>query len=183
VKLLLRALVVLLWLFSALCIAAAPAHAGPGGSLAMPGPCDYPGVGHQHYGAGIFLAYCDFPVEENCSHWHTESRGFNAGGPTGSGDYGFDFMGFGINIPGGIIGGGDGWQGYLYPDNTEAPWPNPPGSWKAHLVPRCPPEHNHPPAPVPPPPDAPTADPAPPPFTGAVTNPDNPNPDATQNPQ
>lgn len=159
-----------------------PAHAGPGGSIAMPGPCDYPGVSRSHYGAGVFVWYCDFPVEENCSHWHGEGRGFNAGGPTGSGEYGFDFAGFGINIPGGILGGGDGFTGYLYPDNTSAPWPNPPGAWKSHLVPRCPPEHNHPPAPVIPPPDlAPASDPAPPPFTGAVTNPDNPNPDATEN--
>jgi hypothetical protein len=155
------------------------AHAGPGGSIAMPGPCDYPGVGHQTYAAGAAWWYCDFPVEENCAHWHVEGKVFNAGGPTGSGVYGFDFMGFGITIPGGIIGGGDGFQGYVYPDNTVAPWPNPPGSWKARLVPKCPPEHNHPPAPLP---DAPSDDPAPPPFTGAVTNPDNPNPDATQNP-
>lgn len=138
----------------------------------MPGPCDYPFVGHQTYAAGGAAWYCNGPVEENCSHWHVEGKDFNAGGPTGSGDYGFDFMGFGINIPGGIIGGGDGWQGYLYPDNTEAPWPNPPGAWKQHLVPRCPHEHDHPPLP-PPAPD----------YTGAVTNPDTPNPEATQNPQ
>lgn len=148
-----------------------PASAGPGGSIAMPGPCDYPFVGHQTYAAGGAAWYCNGPVEENCSHWHVEGRDFNAGGPTGSGDYGIEFMGFGINIPGGIIGGGDGWQGYLYPDNTEAPWPNPPGAWKQHLVPRCPHDHDHPP-----PPPAPD-------YTGAVTNPDTPNPEATQNPQ
>jgi hypothetical protein len=160
---------------------AAPAHAGPGGSIAMPGPCDYPGVGHQTYAAGAGWWYCDFPVEENGSHWHVEGKVFNAGGPTGSGEYGFDFAGFGINVPGGVLGGGDGWQGYLWPDNMPAPWPNPPGAWKNRFTPKLPPpEHRGPPAPSPDP--NPVGDPNPPPFTGAVTNPDNPNPDATQNP-
>jgi hypothetical protein len=176
-----RWLAFFLWPLAVLIVLAAPAHAGPGGSIAMPGPCDYPFVGHQGYAAGAGLWYCNGPVEENCSHWHAEGKVFNAGGPTGSGDYGFSFAGFGISIPGGILGGGDGWQGYLYPDNTVAPWPNPPGGWKQHLVPRCPAGHNHPPAPasVSPPDDR---GPPPPDYTGAVTNPDNPNPDATQNP-
>lgn len=178
----------LLTLITAL-ILAAPAHAGPGGSIAMPGPCDYPFIGHQVYAAGGAAWRCDGPPEENCSHWHVEGADFNAGGPTGSGDYGFEFMGFGINIPGGVIGGGNGWQGYLYPDDTAAPWPNPPGAWKSFLVPKCPREHNHPPIPVFGPHEQsgprapPTSDPAPQPLTGAVTDPARPNPDATQNPQ
>lgn len=156
-----------------------PAYAGPGGSIAMPGPCDYPGVGHQVYAAGGAFWYCDFPVEENCTHWHAEGKDWNAGGPTGSGGYQFDFAGFGIGIPGGIIGGGDGWQGYLYPDNTPGPWPNPPGLWKERLIPRCPKEHSGPPAPSSQPDDvAPRA----PPLLAPVTNPDTPNPDATVNP-
>jgi hypothetical protein len=145
----------------------------------MPGPCDYPGQGRQIYAAGGFFWYCDFPVEENGSHWHAEGKGFNAGGPTGSGVYGFDFAGFGLTIPGGVIGGGDGFQGYVWPDITPAPWPNPPGAWKDRLIPKLPPpEHRGPPLP---PPD-PATGPTPPDYTGAVTNPDNPNPDATQNP-
>lgn len=126
----------------------AKAHGGTGGSIAMPGPCDYPFIGHQGYAAGAGVWYCDGPPEENGSRWHGEGMVFNAGGPTGSGDYGFSFAGFGVNIPGGIIGGGDGWQGYLWPDNTAAPWPNPPGLWKNHLIPKLPPpEHRGPPAP------------------------------------
>jgi len=164
----------------------ASAAAGPGGSIAMPGPCDYPFVGHQVYAAGAAAWYCDGPIEENCTHWHVEGKDFNAGGPSGSGEYGFEFAGFGINIPGGILGGGGGWQGYLYPDNTVGPWPNPPGAWKSRLVPRCPKEHDHPPV-LPPQGEQasqgpPMDNPSPPPFTGAVTNPDTPNDDATVNP-
>ena len=157
------------------------AYAGAGGSIAMPGPCDYPFVGHQVYAAGGAFWYCDGPVEENGSHWHSEGKDWNAGGPTGSGSYEVQFMGFGIGIAGGILGGGDGWQGYLWPDNTAAPWPNPPGKWKDHLIPKLPPpEHRGPPAPPPPPNDQPV--PGPPPLLGPVTNPDQPNPETTVNP-
>lgn len=167
---------------------APPAQAGPGGSIAMPGPCDYPFIGHQVYAAGGAWWRCDGPPEENCSRWHVEGKDFSAGGPDGSGGIGFDFMGFGINVPGGLIGGGDGWQGYLYPDDTEAPWPNPPAAWKSKLIPKCPAEHNHPPGKPPPGPHEkggpppPEANPAPPPLGGAITNPGTTNPDATVNP-
>jgi hypothetical protein len=153
----------------------------------MPGPCDFPFVGTQTYAAGGFFWYCDGPVEENGSHWHAEGRGFNAGGPTGGGSYGGEFMGFGLTFPGGVVGGGGGFVGYVWPDGTPAPWPNPPGAWKDHLTPHLPPvEHRGPPPP--PVPEEPCAVacppvPNPPDYTGAVTNPDNPNPDATVNPE
>lgn len=159
------------------------AHAGPGGSIAMPGPCDYPFVGHQTYAAGAAWWYCDGPVEENGSHWHVEGKVFNAGGPTGSGVYGLELMGFGFTVPGGVIGGGDGFQGYVWPDNNPAPWPNPVGAWKNHLVPKLPPTEHRGAAAPPPEPPAADLEPAPTPILPDVTNPVTPNTDTTQNPQ
>lgn len=153
------------------------ARGGPGGSLAMPGPCDYPFIGHQTYAAGAGWWYCDGPVEENCAHYHSEGKVFNAGGPTGSGVYGLELMGFGFTLPGGVIGGGDGFQGYVYQDLTMAPWPNPPGKWKDRLTPRCSAEHNHPPVVVSPDSQVPSA-PAQPNLVPDDTNPVAPNQDS-----
>lgn len=143
----------------------------------MPGPCDYPFIGHQTYAAGAGWWYCDGPVEENCAHYHSEGKVFNAGGPTGSGVYGLELMGFGFTLPGGVIGGGDGFQGYVYQDLTMAPWPNPPGKWKDRLTPRCSAEHNHPPVVVSPDSQVPSA-PAQPNLVPDDTNPVAPNQDS-----
>ena len=142
-----KALVVLVGALLALVMAPA-SHAGPGGSIAMPGVCDYPGIGGSTYSAGAFSYYCDFPVEENGAHWHSELGGYNIGGPTGASSLGGEFMGFGVTIPAGSFGGGTGGSGWRWPDNTPAPAPNPPGAWKNYMVPKlAPPEHRGPPAP------------------------------------
>lgn len=171
------------------------ACADPGGTLIGPGPCDYPGVGGfaqvQVIGGGQGWG-CDFPVEENGSVWRC-ALGYGGLGFSGGG-----FVGGAIGLPAPLINGGGGACNYVCPDT---PWPgyvtyqpNPPGLWKSHLIPhRCAPvqpvrilfepkappllspDDGGQPAPVAPPP-------SPPDQLGPVTNPDNPNPDATQNP-
>ena len=167
-----------------LALTAPLARAEVGGEVPAPGLCEYPGVGASHMiGAGpfttVYVYVCDFPTEINGSHWHAELGGdavqaalsagitlgpFNAGG--------------GLTGNLGYIGGSTSWR---CPDNSISEPPNPPGAWKNHITPsKC--------KTIAPNPDLPPPDPDIPPApdnhaTAAVTNPDNPNPDATQNPR
>jgi hypothetical protein len=163
------------------------AWAGPGGNIPGPGVCDYPGVGGSNFEAGATSYYCDFPIEENSTHWHCEYGGWNLGGPGGNAPVGGTFMGFGLTIPAGDFGGASGGCSWRWPDNTIGPAPNPPGAWKNYLVPKPPPpEHRAPPTPPaepesgPPPVDNPNRGDEP--QTPAYTNPAFPNPGKTQNP-
>ncbi len=164
------------------------ARAAPGGNVPGPGVCDYPGVGGSTFEAGAATYYCDFPIEENSTHWHCEYGGWNLAGPSGSGSVGGAFLGFGLTIPVGDVGGASGSCSWRWPDNTIGPAPNPPGAWKNYLVPTPPPpEHRAPPAPQAepesgPPPVA-SLNPDAEPETPAYTNPAIPNPGSTQNPQ
>ena len=166
------------------------AWAGPGGNIPGPGVCDYPGVGGSNFEAGATSYYCDFPVEENSTHWHCEYGGWNMGGPGGNAPIGGTFMGFGLTVPAGDFGGATGGCSWRWPDNTIGPAPNPPGAWKNYLVPKPPPpEHRAPPVP-PAPPAEPESGPPPvvnpsggdEPQSPAYTNPAFPNPGRTQNP-
>lgn len=165
------------------------AHAGPGGNINGPGLCDYPGVGGSArvnvigYGEGY---YCDFPREENGSVWRCI-----AGYGGLSGGWGFQINGNGA-VGGGIDGGG-GACNFVCPDSPMpglvSYQPNPPGAWKARLTPsKCvpldPPRTLLEPQPVPglDPAETPVGSPTPPPLLAPVTNPDTPNPDATENP-
>lgn len=163
------------------------AWGGPGGNIPGPGVCDYPGVGGSSFEAGATTYYCDFPIEENSTHWHCEYGGWNMGGPGGNSIIGGAFMGFGLTIPAGDFGGAAGGCSWRWPDNTIGPAPNPPGAWRNYLVPKPPPpEHRAQPTP----PAEPESGPAPvespnvgqEPETPAYTNPAFPNPGRTQNP-
>jgi hypothetical protein len=165
------------------------ASAAPGGNVPGPGLCDYPGVGGSTFEAGVATYYCDFPIEENSTHWHCEYGGWNLGGPSGTGPLGGSFAGFGLTIPAGDFGGASGNCSWRWPDNTIGPAPNPPGAWKNHLVPKPPPPEHR--APPPPPPAEPETGPPPvtnpnpgdEPQTPAYTNPAFPNPGRPVNPQ
>lgn len=163
------------------------ARAGPGGNVPGPGVCDYPGVGSSTFEAGAATYYCDFPLEENSTHWHCEYGGWNLAGPTGNGTIGGAFMGFGLTLPAGDVGGASGSCSWRWPDNTIGPAPNPPGAWKNYMVPTPPPpEHRAPPPapePEPGPPPVPNPGPGEEPQTPAYTNPLFPNPGRTENPR
>lgn len=78
--------------------------------------------------------YCDGPMEINGSHYHCESGGATVGG----GGFGFaPIAGSPINL-GGFGSGGIGGSGsrchFKCPDNTDAPFPNPPAAWIHYLV-------------------------------------------------
>ena len=168
----------------ALIVAAAPAaHANVDGEMPGPGLCDYPGIGTSNMIMNAYVYTCDFPMEENGSHWHCEY----AGGVI-NGSVGVSIMMFNAGISGflGAISGSCSWR---CPSGAlAASAPNPPGAWKNYVSPRKCKE-------VPPPPPEATPDGAPPADPGnrplpynqepqpAVTNPDNPNPDATANPR
>ena len=177
------ALGVTLWAF----LNSPVAWAGPGGNIPGPGVCDYPGIGGSNFEAGATTYYCDFPIEENSTHWHCEYGGWNLGGPGGNAPLGGTFMGFGLTIPAGDFGGAAGGCSWRWPDNTIGPAPNPPGAWKNYLVP-TPPPREHRAAPTPP--AEPESGPPPvenpnlggEPQTPAYTNPAFPNPGRTQNP-
>jgi len=171
------------------------AAAGPGGFVPGPGVCDYPGIGGSNYEAGATSYYCDFPTEENSTHWHCEYGGWNLGGPGGNGSIGGAFMGFGLTFPAGDIGAAIGGCSWRYPDNTVGPAPNPPGAWKNYLVPKPPPpEHRTPPPPAGEPAAQPASEPVSEPVpvvdpnagresqTPAYTNPADANPGRTVNP-
>ncbi len=163
------------------------AWAGPGGNIPGPGVCDYPGVGTSDFEAGATMYYCDFPIEENSTHWHCEYGGWNLGGPGGNAPLGGTFMGFGLTIPAGDFGGAAGGCSWRWPDNTIGPAPNPPGAWKNYLVPTPPPpEHRAPSTPLAKPESGPppviSPDLGDEPQTPAYTNPAFPNPGRTENP-
>jgi hypothetical protein len=147
------------------------AHGDIGGVVPGPGLCDYPGIGGSGMVMSTYYYWCDFPTEGNGSHWHCEY-----GGAAVVATGGVSILMFQASISGnvGAVGGSCSWR---CPDNTLSAAPNPPGAWKASMNPaKCVPVGA-----APPPPGAPAVivdnGPAP-----AVTNPDNPNPDATQNP-
>jgi len=158
---------------------AAPAHGDVGGSVPGPGLCSYPGIGMSGMIMGADYFFCDFPTEENGSHWHCEYGGWTLGGGNISGPNG----GIGLITGLGAVAGSCTWR---WPDNTLAPAPNPPGAWKNYLVPKLPPpEHREsagmwsdpqPTYETPPVPGGPPAGPA-------VTNPAAPNPEQQENPR
>lgn len=168
----------------------APANADIGGSVPSPGECPYPATGAFGAAGGEYDYACQFPVEINGSR-HTTL--FGGGMWQVSATVGISFMMFnaslGVLIPAGVL------RGITYfacPDLSMAADPNPPGAWKNEIhPPPCKPlaprpvlirpgDEPQPPPGVPPPPPPP---PGPMSATQpAVTNPENPNPDATVNP-
>jgi hypothetical protein len=173
----LAAVIALLGLYVGL---APETHADIGGEVPGPGLCDYPGVGGSGMVMNVYYYSCDFPMEGNGSHWHCMY-----GGASVVGTAGVSILMFNANIAGNI-GSLNGTCSWRCPDMTLAEAPNPPGAWKNHLnAVKC--------KTVGPNPDLPPADdsqqPPPPVPIGdqqhpqpAVTNPGNPNPLATQNP-
>lgn len=161
-------------LFAPLLFSVPLARADVGGTVPAPGLCDYPGVGSSHMvGAGpfsnVYVYWCDFPTEINGSHWHAELAGDSVQAALSAGIT-IAFFSAGGSLGGnlGYIGGSTSWR---CPDNTLAAPPNPPGAWKNGITPsKC--------ITVGPNPDLPPPDDH---ASGAVTNPDNPNPDATVN--
>jgi hypothetical protein len=158
-----------------------------------PGTCPYPGVSDQGMVGTLVATWwwsCDFPVEENGSILHSYYYG---AATQGNAQVGFSMM---FSVSAGVagpVGAMKGGTHYVCPDGPNkgkrTAWPNPPGAWKYALTPRvCVPLKDQPiaddPWPNVPPPTPPDAMPVPPPetLTPAVTNPDNPNPGATVNP-
>ncbi|MEZ0364117.1 hypothetical protein ACAG26_10515 [Mycobacterium sp. pUA109] len=183
---------VLITLGAAVCLmfgAAPAAHAGPGGGVPGPDLCDYPGIGQSGLVLGTYWYFCDFPVEENSTHWHCEYGGWSLGGGANAG-IGVGPVNAGLSSLAGV-GGSCTWRN---PDNSIGQAPNPPGAWRNYLVPKpyVPSPEPLPPFPLgaqPPGEDygPPVADPtgpmeAPEPQTPAVTNPGVPNPGQTVNP-
>lgn len=175
---------------------AAPAKADIGGSVPSPGGCDFPSVGTFGAAMGEYDYACQFPIEENGSR-HTTLYGGGMWQVTAS--FGVSFMIFNASIsatvPTGVLRGISYWA---CPDFSFADPPNPPGAWKNYLKPKpCKsigpkPELLRdmptPPPGVPAPPPPPEPQIAPPPSgdtpnaaTGAVTDPAQGNPAATQN--
>lgn len=144
-------------------LTAPTARASVDGNVPGPGLCDYPGIGQTGMIMGEYNYLCDFPTEENGSHWHCEYGGAVIQGQIG---ISIALLRAGIQLPIGALEGSCSWR---CPNNTlAAAAPNPPGAWKDHLRPRAcitaaPPKL----------PDAPD------PQTQAVTNPVEPNPVAT----
>ena len=164
-------------------LACGVSRAGPDGDVPFPGLCDYPGVGASGLdGLGVFHYWCDFPTEINGSHWHCFY-----GGAASQGTVGVSLIfNASISTPVGVLQGS---CSFRCPNMTMAATPNPPGQWKVYLKPAtC---HS-----ISPNPDAPVSatpyprEQAPPPqppqlvpdHTPAVTNPEQPNPEATDNP-
>lgn len=164
-------------------LCAPPAHAGPDGSIPAPGLCDYPGVGGSGQIMNVYNYWCDFPTEINGSHWHCELGGADLQAAVTAG-LSISFFNLSGTLSGqvGAIVGSCSWR---CPDMSIAGAPNPPGAWKDYITPaKC---KTVAPAPAPPSPPDPPPNPAPwlptPQPMPAVTNPDNPNPDATVNPR
>ncbi|OBJ05244.1 hypothetical protein [Mycobacterium sp. 1465703.0] len=138
-------------------------------------PCEYPFRGVSVVVDPVLGqatgGYCEGPPEENGSHHRCAWGDYTIGGSVG-----------GQHATVGVaVGGGGGQCDYFCPDGQVADWPNPPGAWKDHLVPKpCRPKGAD--APPTAPDDAPAnAPPGPAGITPAVTNPDAPNPDAIAN--
>lgn len=161
------------------------ADADVGGEVPSPGLCDYPGVGTSAMiGAGpfgnVYTYYCDFPTEINGSHWHAELGGAAVQAALSAGVT-LSFLNISGSISGnlGIILGSTSWR---CPDMTLAEAPNPPGAWKSHITAsKCKTIGANPDIPPAPAAADQIAPPAPDHASPAVTNPDNPNPDATVN--
>lgn len=122
-----------------------------------------------------YVYFCDFPTEINGSHWHCELGGAALQAAVNVG-VSIGFLSIGGSLSGnvGAIGGS---CTFRCPDMTIAATPNPPGAWKDYITPaKCKTVAPNPDAKPDPPPDlSPSAQ------EPAVTNPDNPNPDATEN--
>jgi hypothetical protein len=119
----------------------ATAHADIGGSVVGPGGCDYPAVGYFGSTLGAVWYICATPVEENGSHHACLYGGWSLGTAANAlASSGGAIIGIIANI-----GGQGGSCLFRWPDNSEAPAPNPPGSWKTYLVPKpAPLEHRSP---------------------------------------
>jgi hypothetical protein len=181
-------------------IAAAPAHADVGGQVPAPGSCDYPAVGTFGAAFGEYDYACQFPVEINGAR-HTTLFGGGMWQVTATA--GVAIMAFNASIsatvPTGVLRGITYWA---CPDFSMSAAPNPPGAWKNELSPApcktvaprpqlIPDDQPEPPfgAPPAPPVPEPIAAPAPAPAPGwqpglspAITNPDQPNPEAVPGP-
>lgn len=154
----------------------APAAAGVGGQVPGPSNCDYPGVGHGALvGVGTYFWYCDFPTEENGSHWHAEFAGV-----VGNGGVGISAVFLNAHVDANI--------GVTYvetdfrcPDNTLSAPPLHPGRWNnpAMIAVPCVSIGQ---APQPPNASGPEDSAAPAVGTPAVTNPTPGNPGETENP-
>lgn len=167
-------------LFVAAIITAPAAQANVDGSVPSPGACDYPGIGGFGAAFGEYDYACAFPTEINGSHWQTL---FGGGMWSGTGGLSFMFVNFSITTPIGVLRGVTYWA---CPDLSTADPPNPIGAWKNEIHPsKCktvgPKPELIPDNAPPPPPDVPQP-PAAPPATGAVTDPGQGNPLATDNP-
>jgi hypothetical protein len=133
------------------------AQADIGGNVPGPGVCDYPGMGGAGMDMGAYHYWCDFPTEENGSHWHCEYGGGAARQTT--------------------LGVLEGSCSFRCPDGSLSAAPNPPGAWKNAITPNeCVPLGA-----------APASEPNTglPPWPGqlpGVTNPATPNPVTTENP-
>lgn len=147
------------------------AQADIGGNVPGPGLCDYPGVGGSGMEMGAYHYWCDFPVEENGSHWHCE---YGGGATQGVGGVNILMFSASVITPLGVL---EGTCSFRCPDGSLSAAPNPPGAWKNALHPKkCVPVEA-----------APTSEPNTglPPWPGqlpAVTNPGTPNPVTTENP-
>ncbi|WP_141098945.1 hypothetical protein [Mycobacterium avium] len=162
-------LVVLAWQ-ATWCAGAASASPGDPGQS----PCEYPFRGVSVVVDPVLGqasgGYCEGPPEENGSHHRCAWGDYTLGGSIGGAHA----------TVGAAAGGGGGQCDYFCPDGAVADWPNPPGAWKDHLVPKpCKPKAEA----APPAADDPGTLLAPPPagITPAVTNPDVGNPDAITN--
>jgi hypothetical protein len=170
------------------CLCAPEAHAGPDGTIPAPGLCDYPGIGGSGQIMNVYNYWCDFPTEINGSHWHCELGGADLQAAVTAG-LSISFFNLSGTLSGqvGAIVGSCSWR---CPDSSISGAPNPPGAWKNYIEPaKCKPIGAPPPRPgedLPLPPGGPVqaaSDLLAPPPAPAVTNPDNPNPDATVNPR
>lgn len=147
------------------------AQADIGGNVPAPGLCDYPGVGGSGMEMGAYHYWCDFPTEENGSHWHCE---YGGGAVQGVGGINIFMFSASVLTPLGVL---EGSCSFRCPDSSLSAPPNPPGAWKNALTPKkCVPVEV-----------APAAEPNTglPPWPGqlpGVTNPATPNPVTTENP-
>lgn len=161
------------------------ARADVGGEVPSPGICDYPFIGHSDMigigpAANVYDYVCDGPMEINGSHWHAVLYGESVQLAVQAG---ISMMVFNANVQAtGNLGAIHGWNGYVCPDGSLADWPNPVGSWKNWIdrSVKCKPVG--PPPLLPLAPDVDPRIPLAPPGVATVTNPENPNPVAIENP-
>lgn len=195
-KAIIAPIVVVAWL-----CATTIAHADVDGSVPSPGSCPYPSTGIFGAAGGEYDYACRFPVEINGSR-HTTLFGGGMWQVTATVGVSFFIFNAGLSaqIPAGVL---RGISYFACPDLSMAADPNPPGAWKNEIHPgpcktlapkpilirpgdgaSAPPGLSAPPLPPEPIAAPPDPEPAPswkPGLSPAVTNPDNPNPDATTN--